>query len=80
VASGIVSLTIAAKVTKDLGEPFYARIDATASHEQKTLLANVDPAFINTTELAGEPIETKLTRAPGNNAAIGGIKLMAKDG
>ncbi len=67
-------------VTKDLGKSFYARIDATASREQKTLLATVDPALINAKELAGEPIEAKLTRAPGNNAAIGGIKLTTKNG
>jgi phosphoglucomutase len=66
--------------TKDLGESFYARIDATASREQKALLANVEPAQIDIKELAGEPIDSKLIRAPGNNQAIGGIKLITKNG
>jgi phosphoglucomutase len=67
-------------VTKDLGESFYARIDAAASREQKTLLANLDPAHVDAKELAGEPIEAKLSRAHGNNQAIGGIKLLTKSG
>ena len=69
-----------ASVTQDLGESFYERIDAPATPEQKTILLNLDPAGIETKELAGEPIETKLTRAPGNNAPIGGIKVAAKNG
>jgi phosphoglucomutase len=69
-----------ASVTRDLGKSFYERIDAPASDEQKALLASLDPAGIDTTELAGEPIEAKLNRAPGNNEAIGGIKLVAKNG
>jgi len=67
-------------VTHDLGKSFYQRIDAPASHEQKELLANLDSAGIGATELAGEPIEAKLNRAPGNNEAIGGIKVVAKNG
>jgi phosphoglucomutase len=69
-----------ALMTKDLGESFYARIDAKASREQKALLANLDPAQIDAKELAGELIDSKQTRAPGNNQAIGGIKLMTKGG
>jgi phosphoglucomutase len=66
--------------TEDLGKSYYARIDAAASRKQKALLAALDPAHIDAGELAGEPIEAKLTRAPGNNQAIGGIKLMTKNG
>jgi phosphoglucomutase len=69
-----------ASVTQDLGKSFYERIDAPASREQKSLLSKLDPAGIEATELAGEPIEAKLNRAPGNNQAIGGIKLVAKNG
>jgi phosphoglucomutase len=69
-----------ASVTQDIGKSFYQRIDAPATPEQKTILANLDPAEIETKDLAGEPIETKLTRAPGNNAPIGGIKVVAKNG
>jgi phosphoglucomutase len=69
-----------ASVTQDLGKSFYERIDAPATPEQKTTLAHLDPAAIETKELAGEPIVLKLTRAPGNNASIGGIKVVAKSG
>jgi phosphoglucomutase len=69
-----------ASVTQDLGKSFYERIDAPATREQKTLLATFDPAGVDSNELAGEPITTKLTRAPGNNEQIGGIKLIAENG
>jgi phosphoglucomutase len=69
-----------ASVTEDLGQSFYERIDASATVEQKARLAKVEPSDIGAKELAGEPIEAKLTRAPGNDAAIGGIKLVAKSG
>ena len=69
-----------ASVTKDLGISHYERIDASATAEQKKILANLEPDGIATKELAGEPIEVKLTRAPGNNALIGGIKVVAKNG
>ena len=67
-------------VTQELGNSFYERIDAPATREQKALLAAFDPAGIDAKELAGEPIEAKLTRAPGNNEPIGGIKLAAENG
>lgn len=67
-------------VTKDMGKSFYERIDAPATREQKSKLAAFDPAEIDTKDLAGEPIETKLTRAPGNNEPIGGIKVVAANG
>jgi len=67
-------------VTKDLGESFYARIDAPASRQERTLIANLDAAKIDIQTLAGEPVEQVLTRAPGNNQAIGGIKVITKNG
>jgi phosphoglucomutase len=67
-------------VTQDLGQSFYARLDAPATPEQKAALGKLDPAELDVTDLAGEPIETKLTKAPGNNEPIGGIKLIAKNG
>jgi phosphoglucomutase len=68
------------KVTQDLGQSYYARIDAAASPRQKALLAKLDPAQLESTALAGEAVEARLTRAPGNNQPIGGIKLTTKDG
>jgi len=67
-------------VTRDLGKSFYQRIDAPASREQKKKLAALDPGQFDAKDLAGEPVETKLTRAPGNNQPIGGIKVSAKSG
>ena len=67
-------------VTRNLGQSYYKRIDAAASVAQKALLCKLDPAQVEVTELAGEAIEAKLTRAPGNNQAIGGIKLTTKNG
>ncbi|MEO9168130.1 MAG: phosphoglucomutase (alpha-D-glucose-1,6-bisphosphate-dependent) [Aestuariivirga sp.] len=69
-----------ASVTKDLGVSHYERIDAPATTVQKSILANLEPEGIATKELAGEPIEAKLTHAPGNNALIGGIKVITKNG
>jgi len=69
-----------ASVTQDLGKSFYERIDAPATREQKALLAAFDLTKIDAKELAGEPIEAKLTRAPGNNERMGGIKLVAENG
>ncbi|GCE82707.1 phosphoglucomutase (alpha-D-glucose-1,6-bisphosphate-dependent) [Komagataeibacter diospyri] len=67
-------------MTRRLGTPYYARIDAPADPEQKAILKNLSPEQIGMTELAGEPIVTTLTNAPGNGAAIGGLKVSAKDG
>jgi phosphoglucomutase len=66
--------------TSDLGKSFYERIDAPASREQKALLGSLDSTSVDVKELAGEPIEAKLSRSPGNNEAIGGIKLVARNG
>jgi phosphoglucomutase len=57
------------------GTPAYARVDAPADREQKAKLAKLDPSAVTATELAGEPITAKLTRAPGNDAPIGGLKV-----
>jgi phosphoglucomutase len=67
-------------MTRDLGKSFYQRIDAPASNAQKKLLENLNPEQFDAKELGGEPIETKLTRAPGNNQPIGGIKVVTKNG
>jgi phosphoglucomutase len=67
-------------VTRTLGKSFYQRIDAPASREQKKLLGALDPAKFDAKELAGEPIEQKLVKAPGNDAPIGGLKVVAKNG
>jgi phosphoglucomutase len=68
------------EITERLGTPYYRRIDAPASAEQKNVLKNLKPDDIKTAELAGEPILARLTRAPGNNAPIGGIKVTTANG
>jgi phosphoglucomutase len=57
------------------GDPAYARVDAAASREEKAKLAKLSPDGVTATELAGEPITQRLTTAPGNGAAIGGLKV-----
>jgi phosphoglucomutase len=69
-----------AAVTADLGTSFYARIDAPASAPQKKRLAQLQPQDVPARELAGEPISAKLTRAPGNDQPIGGMKVVTKNG
>lgn len=64
-----------AELTSRFGEPAYARIDAPASREEKALLAKLSPAQVTAQTLAGEPVTAVLTEAPGNGAAIGGIKV-----
>src|SRR6201997_527604 len=59
----------------EYGTPFYARVDAPADREQKARLAKLSPEEVTATELAGEPITAKLTTAPGNGAALGGLKV-----
>lgn len=71
---------IYASATQDLGDSFYERIDAPATREQRALLADLDPARVDAKDLAGEPIEAKLKRAPGNDAAIGGLKVVTRNG
>src|SRR5207302_1757955 len=68
------------ELTAELGRPYYTRMDAPASPEQKAKLERLSPEAVSETSLAGEPIITRLTRAPGNNAPIGGLKVMAANG
>ncbi|QXG74287.1 phosphoglucomutase (alpha-D-glucose-1,6-bisphosphate-dependent) [Modestobacter sp. L9-4] len=66
-------------LTERFGESAYARIDAAATREQKAALGKLSPDAVTATELAGEPITAKLTRAPGNDAAIGGLKVVTEN-
>ena len=68
------------ELTAEFGTPFYTRIDAPATPEQKAQLKKLSPEMVTAQELAGEPIVGKLTRAPGNDAAIGGLKVVAANG
>jgi phosphoglucomutase len=68
-----------AELTARYGESAYARIDAPASREQKAALGKLSPEDVTATELAGEPITAKLTRAPGNDAALGGLKVTTEN-
>jgi phosphoglucomutase len=68
------------ELTAEFGTPYYTRIDAPATPEQKNLLKKLSPGAITATELAGEPITAKLTRAPGNDASIGGLKVVSASG
>ncbi len=65
---------------EELGKSNYARIDAPATTAQKELLKKISPEQIHSTKLAGEPIQSMLTRAPGNNAPIDGLKVIAENG
>jgi phosphoglucomutase len=64
----------------DLGAPLYTRVDAPATPAQKAALKRLSPESVRATDLAGEPILAKLTRAPGNGAEIGGLKVVAAHG
>jgi phosphoglucomutase len=68
------------KLTREFGEPAYDRVDAPATPEQKERLAKLSPQQVKLTELAGEKIKTILTHAPGNDAPIGGLKVVAESG
>ncbi len=67
-------------LTERFGDPVYQRIDAPATSEQKAVLQKLSPEQVKATELAGEKIEAMLTRAPGNDAPIGGLKVVTKNG
>ena len=67
-------------LTDEFGAPVYARVDAPATREQKARLKDLSPEQVTATELAGEPITATLTRAPGNDAPIGGLKVCADNG
>ncbi len=88
---GLLAAEILARTGKDPGQHYeelaaqfgassYTRIDAPATPAQKAALKNLSPEAVADKELAGEPIVAKLTRAPGNNAPIGGLKVVAKSG
>jgi phosphoglucomutase len=68
------------ELTREHGDPAYARVDAPATREQKAVLAGLSPEQVTATELAGEPVVDKLTAAPGNGAAIGGLKVTTASG
>ncbi len=63
------------RLTEQHGDPSYARVDAPATREEKSVLAKLSPDQVTATELAGEPITAVLTEAPGNGAGIGGLKV-----
>jgi phosphoglucomutase len=67
-------------LTQELGEPAERRVQAAASPKQKKLLARLSPRQFRPTKLAGEKIERVLDRAPGNDAPIGGLKVITKSG
>jgi phosphoglucomutase len=67
-------------LTAEFGTPYYTRIDAPATPEQKARLEQLSPDAVAASTLAGEPITAKLTNAPGNNAPIGGLKVVAASG
>jgi phosphoglucomutase len=67
------------QLTDHFGESAYARIDAPANREQKAALGRLSPDDVAATELAGEPIVAKLTAAPGNDAPIGGLKVVTEN-
>jgi len=88
---GLLAAEISARTGKDPGEhykeltakfgtPYYTRIDAPATPDQKNSLKKLSPEAVTATELAGEAITAKLTRAPGNNASIGGLKVVSVSG
>jgi phosphoglucomutase len=68
------------ELTAEFGTPWYTRIDAPATSEEKARIASLSPRSVRATTLAGEPITSKLTRAPGNDAPIGGLKIVAASG
>src|SRR4030095_4342848 len=67
-------------LTAQFGTSYYTRIDAPATLEQKRILQRLAPEDVKAAELEGEPIMAKLTHAPGNNAAMGGLKIVARNG
>lgn len=68
------------ELTRELGEPVYERIDAPATPEQKAMLLKLSPSQVQANELAGDKITAMMTRAPGNDAAIGGLKVVTDQG
>jgi phosphoglucomutase len=69
-----------ADLTRELGAPIYERIDAPATPDEKEMLLNLSAEDVTASELAGDPIQARLTTAPGNGAAIGGLKVITAHG
>ena len=67
-------------LTAEFGAPIYARVDAPASPEEKDVLKNLSPEQVSASDLAGDRIVATLTRAPGNDAPIGGLKVITESG
>jgi len=68
------------ELTAQFGTPYYTRLDAPVTLEQKARLAQLSPEAVTASTLAGEPITARLTRAPGNHARIGGLKVVTASG
>ena len=68
------------ELTGQFGAPVYERMDAPANPAQKQVLQHLSPEMVDARELGGEPISARLTHAPGNGAAIGGLKVTAENG
>jgi phosphoglucomutase len=68
------------ELTAEFGAPYYTRIDAPATTQQRAKLQKLAPEDVKESDLAGEPILSKLTQAPGNNAPIGGLKVVTASG
>jgi phosphoglucomutase len=68
------------EIEREFGTSHYTRIDAPATPEQKAAFARLTPEAVTAQELAGSKVTAKLTRAPGNNASIGGLKVVTEDG
>ncbi|OHE76162.1 MAG: phosphoglucomutase, alpha-D-glucose phosphate-specific [Verrucomicrobia bacterium GWF2_62_7] len=68
------------EMTQEFGTPYYTRIDAPATPEQKQKLKKLSPKAVTATTMAGEPTTARLTKAPGNNADIGGLKVVTENG
>ncbi|GKT12881.1 MAG: phosphoglucomutase [Thiomicrorhabdus sp.] len=68
------------ELTEQFGNPVYTRIDAPANREEKAILSHLSPEMVQADTLAGEKITAKLTHAPGNGAAIGGLKITTENG
>ncbi len=85
-ASEIIAVTgsspsqLYTELTRKFGEPAYARIDSPATREEKAKLGKLSPSDVSADVLAGDPITARLTKAPGNGAGIGGLKLSTEHG
>jgi len=68
------------EISAQFGTPYYTRLDVPATSEQKATLAKLSPEAVEESDLAGEPIVARLTRAPGNDAPVGGLKVVTANG